>query len=76
MFSNGVMQCVLCAGHVEYGEEDNDKATALRELREETGVAAEEVNFLPHFMHEEVYYPTYKRFGGEKVVTFFMFVFA
>jgi bis(5'-nucleosidyl)-tetraphosphatase len=55
----------LPKGHREVGE--NDHETALRELREETGIVADDLNIIKDFTFEETYYPKYKRFGGEKV---------
>jgi len=37
------------------------------ELMEETGITSSDINIDPNFRFEEVYYPTYKRFGGERV---------
>lgn len=34
---------------------------------EETGITSSDINIDPNFRFEEVYYPTYKRFGGERV---------
>eukprot|EP01129_Flabellula_baltica_P000052 TRINITY_DN10054_c0_g1_i1.p1 TRINITY_DN10054_c0_g1~~TRINITY_DN10054_c0_g1_i1.p1 ORF type:complete len:164 (+),score=32.32 TRINITY_DN10054_c0_g1_i1:22-492(+) len=55
----------LPKGHREPGEEDMD--TAFRELREETGITEDMIDLVPDFEYTEVYYPTYKRFGGKKV---------
>ena len=52
-------------GHQEVGETDND--TALRELYEETKISKEFVDLNPSFQYVETYFPTYKRFGNEKV---------
>ena len=41
--------------------------TALRELREETGITADMINVIPGFRFEERYQAKYKRFGGETV---------
>lgn len=55
----------LPKGHREVGE--TDEQTAIRELREETGIQSDDFNLIDNFVFEETYYPTYKRFGGEKV---------
>ncbi|CAF1669656.1 unnamed protein product, partial [Adineta ricciae] len=55
----------LPKGHMEVGE--NEHQTALRELMEETGIQASDIDIDPHFRFEHVYYPVYKRFGGEQV---------
>lgn len=55
----------LPKGHLEHGETELD--CALRELREETGIPADAIQLDLRFKHEEIYYPRYKRFGGERV---------
>jgi 8-oxo-dGTP pyrophosphatase MutT (NUDIX family) len=39
----------------------------LRELREETGLLPDQIEIEEGFVYTETYYPTYKRFGNEKV---------
>ena len=63
----------LPKGHVEPGEDE--RATALRELCEETGIAADTVELDDEFRFEVTYQTPYKRFGGEvveKTVVFFL----
>ena len=55
----------LPKGHVEPGETEIE--CALREMWEETGIAAEQVALDPTFRYEEVYYPIEPRFGSERV---------
>jgi bis(5'-nucleosidyl)-tetraphosphatase len=55
----------LPKGHVDAGE--TDLQCALREMNEETGVAAEAVEIDPNFVFEEVYYPNYRRAGLGRV---------
>lgn len=55
----------LPKGHVDEGESDH--ACALRELEEETGIAAAKVRLDDTFRFEHVYYPRYRRYGGEHV---------
>ncbi|UJR38192.1 hypothetical protein I4U23_030865 [Adineta vaga] len=55
----------LPKGHMKNGE--NEHETALRELNEETGIQSAEIDIDPNFRFEDIYYPTYKRFGGERV---------
>lgn len=55
----------LPKGHVE-GQE-TEMQCALRELREETGIHADDVTVDPQFRYSETYYPRYKRFGGRRV---------
>ena len=55
----------LPKGHLEAGETELD--CALRELREETGIPKDAITLDTRFRHEEIYYPRYKRFGGERV---------
>lgn len=55
----------LPKGQLEPGE--TELACALRELAEETGIAADQVRIDPEFRFTEIYCPRYKRFGGDKV---------
>lgn len=55
----------LPKGHREVGE--TELQTAIRELQEETGINGDDLEIDPTFRFEEVYYPTYKRFGKQKV---------
>eukprot|EP01087_Luapelamoeba_hula_P023242 TRINITY_DN8506_c0_g1_i1.p1 TRINITY_DN8506_c0_g1~~TRINITY_DN8506_c0_g1_i1.p1 ORF type:complete len:600 (-),score=93.21 TRINITY_DN8506_c0_g1_i1:85-1863(-) len=55
----------LPKGHLETGETEID--CALRELVEETGIKRENIRIDPTFLYKNVYYPTYKRLGGEQV---------
>lgn len=55
----------LPKGHVEEGE--TNIITALRELNEETGIDGKAINLDETFSFQEIYFPTYKRFGGVKV---------
>jgi bis(5'-nucleosidyl)-tetraphosphatase len=55
----------LPKGHIE--ESEGELECALRELREETGISEDQVRMDPDFRFEQTYYPTYRRFGGERV---------
>jgi len=55
----------LPKGHVEAGA--SERQTALRELREETGLLETDIAIDPVFRFEEAYTARYKRFGGEQV---------
>jgi 8-oxo-dGTP pyrophosphatase MutT (NUDIX family) len=56
-------------GHVEQGEDD--LTAALRELREETGIA--DARVVPGFQREMTYYFRHKRYGLiHKTVVFFL----
>jgi len=55
----------LPKGHNEVGETETQ--TALRELHEESGIKEDQVIVHPEFQFKEVYYPKYKRFGGQTV---------
>lgn len=55
----------LPKGHVKPGE--TELQTALRELEEETGIRAEDVELDPDFRYAVTYFPVYKRFGNELV---------
>ncbi len=52
-------------GHIEEGE--SEVTCALRELYEETGFSADDVQLEEGFEFRETYYPKSKRFGGKKV---------
>eukprot|EP01105_Mastigella_eilhardi_P006803 TRINITY_DN18325_c0_g1_i1.p1 TRINITY_DN18325_c0_g1~~TRINITY_DN18325_c0_g1_i1.p1 ORF type:complete len:258 (+),score=65.26 TRINITY_DN18325_c0_g1_i1:33-776(+) len=52
-------------GHMEKGE--TEVQTALRELKEETGIERELITLDGIFRYETVYHPVYKRLGGELV---------
>lgn len=63
----------LPKGHMNAGE--TELGCALRELSEETGIRAEDLELDPTFRCEQVYYPRYQRYGGEvveKVLTIFL----
>jgi bis(5'-nucleosidyl)-tetraphosphatase len=51
----------FCEGETE------DIQTALRELREETGIQEDDIEVKEGFKFTETYYPIYKRFGNKKV---------
>ena len=55
----------LPKGHCEEGE--TERQTALRELREETGISLEVDELLSEFRHEISYTTRYRRFGNKKV---------
>jgi 8-oxo-dGTP pyrophosphatase MutT (NUDIX family) len=55
----------LPKGHVDPGEED-ETATALRELAEETGIPADAVALDPTFRFQHRYLVRSKRSGGEE----------
>ena len=55
----------LPKGHVEPGE--TEKQAALRELCEETGIPADNLQLDERFHYQSVYYPRYRRLGGQKV---------
>ncbi|MDP6047093.1 MAG: NUDIX domain-containing protein [Phycisphaerae bacterium] len=52
-------------GHIESGESEGQ--CALRELYEETGFCADDVQIEDGFEFRHTYYPKYKRFGGKTV---------
>lgn len=56
----------LAKGHVEPGE--TDRQCALREMTEETGFAADEVELDPDFRFTTQYHVRYKRFGDQDVL--------
>lgn len=55
----------LPKGHVDPGE--NDMQCAMRELEEETGIAAEQIKIDPAFRFETHYMVQAKRFGPDPV---------
>jgi 8-oxo-dGTP pyrophosphatase MutT (NUDIX family) len=63
----------LPKGHLEAGESDID--CALRELQEETGIAADDVELDPSFRFAVDYYVRYRDFNNElahKTVAYFL----
>ena len=56
----------LPKGHVDEGE--TELQCALRELREETGIAAEDIEIDPTFSYENRYMVNQKRYGGKGFV--------
>ncbi|MBC7966685.1 MAG: NUDIX domain-containing protein [Fuerstia sp.] len=56
----------LPKGHVDEGE--TELQCALRELREETGIAAEDIEIDPTFSYENRYLVNQKRYGGKGMV--------
>lgn len=54
----------LPKGHVDPGETDLE--CALRELAEETGMTAEDIDLAPDFRFTLQYHVQYKRSGGER----------
>ena len=55
----------LPKGHIEFGEDE--WGCAIRELYEETGIAASDLDFDPQFRFSHSYQLRYKRYGGETV---------
>lgn len=55
----------LPKGHLESGEDD--LTCALRELYEETGIQANDIDIDPSFRFTDIYKTRYKRFPGEKI---------
>jgi 8-oxo-dGTP pyrophosphatase MutT (NUDIX family) len=55
----------LPKGHLH--ESESEVEGALRELAEETGIPAGMVRLDEGFRFETTYYPSYRRFGGERV---------
>jgi len=56
----------LPKGHVDEGE--TELQCALRELREETGIVAEDIEIDPTFSYENRYMVKQNRYGGKGVV--------
>ena len=56
----------LPKGHVDVGE--TELQCALRELREETGIVAEDIEIDPTFNYENRYMVNQKRYGGRGFV--------
>lgn len=56
----------LPKGHVDEGE--TELQCALRELREETGIVAEDIEIDPTFSYENRYMVNQKRYGGKGLV--------
>ena len=56
----------LPKGHVDAGE--TELQCALRELYEETGIAAEDIEIDPTFSYENRYMVNQKRYGGKGVI--------
>ncbi|RLT20869.1 MAG: NUDIX domain-containing protein [Planctomycetota bacterium] len=56
----------LPKGHVDEGE--TELQCALRELREETGIVAEDIEIDPTFSYENRYMVNQNRYGGKGVV--------
>ncbi|MEM7714777.1 MAG: NUDIX domain-containing protein, partial [Cyanobacteria bacterium P01_A01_bin.68] len=55
----------LPKGHIEFGEDE--VSCALRELSEETGIFAQNIDLDTNFRYTDTYITKYKRFNGEKV---------
>ena len=55
----------LPKGHLEGRE--TELQCAMRELNEETGIEASNVELDPSFRYTETYFPRYRRFGGRRV---------
>jgi len=62
----------LPKGHKEQGE--SDIQTALREVREETGLNTDALVVDTDFVYEETYYPFYKRFKEKVAKTICVFL--
>lgn len=52
-------------GHIEFGEDE--VSCAFRELSEETGILARDIDLDTNFRYTDTYLTRYKRFKGEKV---------
>ncbi|MEO0687658.1 MAG: NUDIX domain-containing protein [Cyanobacteria bacterium J06649_11] len=52
-------------GHIEFGEDE--VSCALRELSEETGILAQNIDLDTNFRYTDTYLTKYQRFNGEKV---------
>ena len=55
----------LPKGHRDPGE--SEEACAIRELIEETQLPRDAIQIDPHFRFESLYFPRYRRLGGEVV---------
>jgi len=55
----------LPKGHIKTGETEME--CAFREVFEETGISQSQLLVEHGFRYTEIYYPRYKRFGGEQV---------
>lgn len=56
----------LPKGHVDEGE--SEMQCALRELEEETGIGAGDIEVDPHFQFENRYLVNQKRYGGKGLI--------
>jgi len=58
-------RCDLPKGHLR--KHEDDLQAAIRELREETGLTAEQVRLDDEFRFSITYFPRYRRLGGKRV---------